>query len=187
MIQSCAEPIPFGTLVEYWFGELTEDAEQRVEAHFFGCRHCSEQLEGLASLGRGVRSAFARGAISAVISAPFLEQMKEHGMRVRDYPVSPGGRVHCTISAADDAVIGRLKASLSGATRIDLVRMNEQGELLFRLQDIPFDPVAGEVLLCPSAAALRRMPAHTNILQLLAVEPEGERSIAEYVFIHAPS
>ena len=65
--------------------------------------------------------------------------------------------------------------------------MNEEGEIRFRLPDIPFDPTASEVLFCPAAVALRKMPAHTVRLRLLAVEPDGERPIADYVFIHAPS
>lgn len=187
MIRPCAEPVPFGTLIEYWFGELTADTEQRVEEHFLGCPDCSGQLEALAQLSQGVRAAFERGAIHAVISASFLEQMKQHDMRVREYPVSSGGSVHCTIAADDDAVVARLKASLSGIARVDLVGMNEEGEIRFRLPDIPFDSRADEVLFCPSAAALKKLPAHTDRVRLLAVEPEGEHPIGDYTFIHAPS
>lgn len=186
MIPPCAAPIPFGTLVEYWLGELEADAEQRVEEHFLGCTSCSALLEALAELHQGVRAAFERGAIGAVISVPFLETMKEHGMKLREYPVAPGGSVHCTIAATDDAVIGRLRAPLAGLGRVDLVALDEAGAKLFRLDDVPFDPATNEVLFCPAAAALKQMPAHTERLRLLAVEDEGERAIADYTFFHAP-
>jgi len=182
----CVEPIPYDALVEYWFGELSADAEQRIEEHILGCPHCAEQLGGLAELRSGIRSVFRRGTIRAVISAQLLEKMKEQGLRVREYRVPPGGSVHCTIGSADDAVVGRLQASLAGVTRVDLVRLNEQGDVRFRLRDIPFDHVASEVLFCPSAAALKKMPAHTDRVRLLAVDKEGERPIGDYTFIHTP-
>jgi hypothetical protein len=183
----CPVPIPFGTLVEYWLGELTADAEQRVEEHFLDCTSCSALLEALAALHQGIRAAFEKGAIHAVISVPFLATMKERGMRLREYPVAPDESVHCTITAADHAVIGRLKAPLAGLGRVDLVGMDEAGVLVFRLDDVPFEPARGEVLFCPAAAALKQMPAHTERLRLLAIEKDGERAIADYTFFHTPS
>lgn len=183
---ACTAPIPFAALVEYWFGELAQDDEQRIDEHLLDCAHCSERLGELAQLGAGISSAFRRGAVRTVISAPFLEKMKKEGLRVREYRVSPGGSIRCTISAGDDAVVGRLQAPLEGATRIDLVRLTEQGEVGVRLFDIPFDPLAGEVLFCPSAAQLKHQPAHTDIVRLLTVDEAGERSIADYTFIHTP-
>lgn len=186
MIQSCAEPIPFGTLIEYWLGELGEKDEARIEEHFLGCAQCSAALDALVALGEGVRTAFENGAVQAVLSAAFVTTMKEHGMRVREYPVAPGGSVYCTIGKDDDAVIGRLKAPLAGLGRVDVVGTDEAGRLLFRLDDVPYDPATGEVLISPPAAALKQMPAHTERVQLLAVEPQGEREIAHYTFFHAP-
>lgn len=183
----CAEPIPFATLIEYWFGELSAEAEARIEEHFLACAQCSAELETLALLGQGVRAAFEKGAIHAVISAPFLATMKERGMRLREYPVAPGESVHCTIDKDDDAVVGRLKAPLGGLGRVDVVGTDEAGTLLFRFDDVPYDPATGEVLFCPPAAALKQMPAHTERVRLLAVGPEGERAIADYTFFHAPS
>ena len=186
MILPCAAPIPFGTFVEYWFGELAADVEQRVEEHFLGCDRCSALLETLSELHNGVRAAFERGAIAAIISPSLLETMKEHGMMVREYRVPPGGSVRCTIAATDDAVIGRLQAPLTGVGRVDLV-ISHDGTKLFRLDDVPFDPASGEVLICPAAAALKVMPAHTERVLLLAIEDDGEHVIADYTFIHAPA
>ena len=52
--------------------------------------------------------------------------------------------------------------------------------------DLPFDPAAGEVLFLPSAAALRKMPAHTMRVRLVAVDEAGERPLGEYTFAHTP-
>lgn len=183
----CDAPIDFVTLIEYWFGELSRDDETQVEEHFLGCAHCTERLEELAELASGIRAAFRRGIVRAVISKSLLDKMKNEGLRLREYQVSPGGSVRCTISATDDVVVGRLQVPRSDAARVDLVRLNERGEIGFHLRDIPFDPTAGEVLFCPSAAALKKMPAHTDRIQLLAVDESGEHLIADYTFVHTPS
>jgi hypothetical protein len=78
-----------------------------------------------------------------------------------------------------------LQASLEDTIRVDLVRLSKQGE--GRLPDIPFEPAAGEVLFCPPAASLRKSPAYTETIRLLAVDATGERPIADYTFIHTPS
>jgi len=183
----CAEPLAFPELVDYWLGELPPDREQRFEEHLLGCDHCAAQLEQLAGLAKGIRSVFRKGALRTVISARFLDAMKQKGLRLREYPVSPGGSVRCTIGSADDAVIGRLKLPDVGISRLDLVSLDEQNNVRFRLRDIPFDEASGEVLVCPSAVVLKQMPAHTDIVRLLAVDNSGERQIAEYTFIHTPS
>jgi hypothetical protein len=55
------------------------------------------------------------------------------------------------------------------------------------VEDVPFDPDAGEVLYLPSAAELKKLPAHMSRLQLVAVDESGERSLGEYTFAHTPS
>lgn len=176
----------FATLIEYWFGELAPGDEQGIEEHLFDCAHCSERLGELAELGAGISSAFRSGALRAVISAPLLERMKAEGLRLREYRIAPGSSVRCTINADDDAVVGRLEAPLSDVARLDLAVLNERGEVRSRLQDIPFDPVAGEVLFCPSAARLKKLPAHTDVVRLIAVDETGERPLADYTFVHTP-
>jgi hypothetical protein len=181
----CTAPIPFAALVEYWFGDLGQGDEERIEEHLLGCAQCSDRLDDLAELGAGISSAFRSGAVWAVISPALLQKMKEEGLRLREYPVAPGGSVNCTISAADDAVISRLEASLEGVTRLDVVHLNDQGEV--RLFDIPFEPTAREVLFCPSAVRLKKKSAHTHIVRLLAVDQAGERPLGHYTFFHTPS
>ncbi len=182
---TCSAPMPFYALVDYWFGELATNEEDRVEEHLLGCADCSRRLDGLVTLGAGIRSAFGNGAVGAVISLGFLEEMKQEGLRLREYPVAPGGSVNCTISASDDAVVSRLMVDLAGASRVDVALLSELGAS--RLTDIPFDPTAGEVLFCPPAASLKQAPAFVQRIRLLAVDEAGERAIADYTFMHTPS
>ena len=105
----CAKPIEFEALVAYWLGELPAAAEAPIEEHIFGCAYCTRRLEDLAALALGVRAAVRNGAMQAVITQPFLDQMKRQGMRIREYCLAPGERVACTILADDDAVVGRMR------------------------------------------------------------------------------
>lgn len=181
---ACSAPIPFDALVDYWFGELAALDEERVEGHLLDCAECSRRLDGLVTLGAGIRTVFRDGAVGAVISLALLEEMKQQGWRLREYAVAPGGSVNCTISATDDAVVSRLQVSLAGATRVDLLLLHEPGA--GRVSDIPFDPAAGEVLFCPPAASLKQAPAFVQVMRLIAVDEAGERALADYTFLHTP-
>ena len=187
MTNSCREPLSLTTLLAYWLGELDDDAERHVEEHFFACAHCSGNLAELVALADTIRSTFESGLLTAVISAAFLERMKHRGMKVREYPVSPGGRVNCTIGASDDAVISRLKAPLADVARLDVLRIDADGKIRAHYVDVPFDAAAGEVLVCPSAAILKTMPAFLDAMRLIAVDSGGERVLGDYVFDHTPS
>lgn len=184
--ESCAAPVAFPVLVEYWFGELEPAREETLEEHFFACAHCTRRLDELAALGAGVRAAFVSGTVRAVVTAAFMEKLKREGMRVREYRLAPGGAVDCTIGAADDFVISRLSVPLGGVTRLDLVEDIDGGRLRVALRDLPFDPAAGEVLFCPSPSALKKMPAHVGRVRLVAVDEAGERMLGEYTFNHTP-
>ena len=169
------------TLVDYWFGDLPPDKEAAFEEHLFGCVECTEKLQELVALGAAVRNAWRAGAVRAVISHALFDAMKKEGLRLREYPMVPGGSVNCTIAASDDFVVSRLAAPLAGVRRVDLV--TDAG----RFEDVPFDAASGEVLMCPAPAPLKRRGAFTHRVRLMAVEGTGERLLGEYTFEHAPS
>jgi putative zinc finger protein len=172
---------PFATLVDYWFGELAPSEEAVFEEHLFGCTECTAKLEELEALGAAVRAAWREGAVRAVISHALFEAMKKEGLRLREYPLAPGGSVNCTIAKADDFVVSRLSAPLEGVRRVDLVTTAG------RFEDVPFDAEAGEVLVCPAPAELKRKGAYMHRIRLIAVEDAGERVLGEYTFLHTPS
>jgi len=171
----------FATLVDYWFGDLPREEEEKFEEHLFGCDECAEKLADLVALGGAVQAAWREGAVRAVISHALFDAMKDQGLRLREYALSPGGSVQCTIAATDDFVVSRLSAPLGGVRRVDLV--TDAG----RLSDVPFDAAAGEVLMCPAPAALKRRGKFTQHVSLVAVEEAGERVLGEYTFEHSPS
>lgn len=180
--------ISLETLIAYWLGELPSAEEAPLEEHLFACAACSARLEELAALAAGIRATVREGRVAAVISVAFLETLKRQGLRIREYRVAPGGRVDCTLRADEDAVVSRMQAPLAGVKRVDALRRIEVGGEVVesRLEDVPFDPAAGEVLNLPSAAGLRKMPAHLHRVRLVAVDEAGERALGEYTFAHTP-
>jgi hypothetical protein len=182
----CTSPIAFASLVDYWLGERADEREQALEDHFFACGHCTERLEELARLGAGVRAAFRSGAVHAVVSAPFLDKLKREGVRVREYRLAPGESVNCTVGA-DEFVISRLSADLAGVKRLDVFEDIDDGKLRLAMHDVPFDAAAGEVLVCPPPALLRKLPAHVGRVRLVAVDEAGSRTLGEYTFNHSPT
>ena len=181
----CASPLDLAALVGYWLGEAGEHAAA-LEEHLFSCAACTARLEGLAALGEGVRAAFRSGAVGAVVSAAFVEKLRGEGLRLREYRVRPGESVSCTIAAGDDFVVSRLAADLSGVKRLDLFNGVDGGAMRLAMQDVPFDPATGELLVLPPAAALKKMPAHVHRIRLEAVDEAGRRTLGEYTFNHAP-
>lgn len=178
--------VDFAVLVDYWFGEVEPRDEEAVEDHLFACDECSARLEDLVSLGAGIRSAFRSGELRAVLPRDFVERLKSEGVRLREYRVAAGGSVNCTLTGEDDFVVSRLQVPLAGVQRLDLVYLGPDGEAQATFEDIPFDAAAGEVLVLPSAAALRAMPAHTARMRLVAVGTEGAKPLGDYTFNHTP-
>lgn len=176
----------FEALVAWWLGELPEAEASAVEEHFFACARCTRTLEHLAALGAGVRAAVHDGRVGLVVSARFVEAMKQAGMRLREYQLDAGGSVNCTIHLDDDAVVSRIRAPLTGVKRLDMVRVGGAVGPEVRVADVPFDADAGEVLFIPPAAALKAMPAFTMRMRLIAVGDAGEAPIGEYTFNHSP-
>jgi hypothetical protein len=179
---ACPAPIGDAELVAYWLGDLDERAETRVEEHVLGCATCAAELEALVRLGEDVRDAFARGAVSAVVGAALVQRLRAAGCRLREYRVPANGSVHCTIAPDDDLVVARLQASLKGVTRLDLVDIGPDG-LEWRLEDVPFDAAAGEVLVTPRADLLRLAGDHLHRMRL--VDASSQRMIGEYAFLHS--
>ena len=58
-----------------------------------------------------------------------------------------------------DAVVGCMRLPLAGVKRVDALQSLDLGDgrvQQWRLEDVPFDPDAREVLTLPSAAELRK-------------------------------
>ena len=184
-MSSCPTPLADDLVLDWWTGALGVAEARRVERHLLSCGTCAARAQLLAAVAEGVSGLVREGRLPAVLSPIVVERLRHEGRRIREYRLAPGGTVQCSVAPDDDVVLARLRADLSGASRVDLVRRTDDGPEQ-RLADLPFDPASGELIFAPPADVLRAMPAHVERMRLYAVEPAGERLLGEYTFDHSP-
>jgi len=185
MTVKCQNPVDAAVLADYWLAVLPESEEAAVEDHLFQCDCCGERLRDVITLSEGLRQLAHEGSLRMVVTETFLKRAEEEGRTVRQYTASPGGKVECTVTAADDFLIGRLAADLSGVERIDLCVCDAAGIEQLRLSDIPVNPEAGSVILQESITFAKAAPSNKMIFRLVTVDTSGsERELGEYTFNH---
>jgi hypothetical protein len=182
---TCLNPIDAAILADYWLAALHQSEEEAVEKHLFTCDECGARLREVISLAEAIRNLARRGSLLMVVSDTFVKRVAEEGLHVREYTPPIGGSVACTVTAADDLLIGRLTADLSGAKRVDLRFCDELGTERLRLADIPFHSEAGSVVLQQSITYAKAAPSETLIVRLVGFDDAGgERLLGEYTFNH---
>jgi anti-sigma factor RsiW len=180
-------PLALDTLVAYWLGETDADTTLAIDEHLLGCDACGARLDEVIALGDGVRRAFDAGRVRAFVGAAFVERLAARGAKVREYRLRPGDAVACSVAADDDVLVTRLDVPLAGVTRLDAIVRSSLAAQDERIADIPFDAARGQVLMLPRMAEVRRAPAHTFEVALVAVDGEADRVVARYTFEHAPT
>jgi anti-sigma factor RsiW len=182
-----ADHLAIDALLDYWLGDADAAATDAVDEHLMRCDACGEALDGLIALGDCVREALRDGALAVVTGRAFVDRLAARGLRVREYRVPRNGSVNCAVAPEDELLVSRLEVPLQGVQRLDaLMQDSTAPDVQHRLHDIAFDPQAGEVFHLPKLAELRRLPAHTAQVTLLAVEPGGTREVGRYTFHHRP-
>lgn len=183
----CPTPLAPAILEDYWLADLSPSEEEAVEQHLLACDECSGRLREVIGLAEGIRAVAMGGTLRVVVTDAFLDRLVQEGLHVREYRVTPGGGVACTVTAEDDLVVGRFVAPLGGVERVDLAQYDAEGRELQRFRDLPFDPAAGEILFTARTDVLRTLPATVQRYRLIAVEAGGEHVLAEYTFAHTSS
>lgn len=174
-------------LIDYWLGDVPPSAMNAIEEHLFACSSCSQRLSELAALGDGIRALARHGRLHSVLTPEFVETLKAHGAKIREYRMQPGDSVNCSIAPDDDLAIAHLEAPLEGVSRLDLVFEFAQGGLpQQRLEDVVFSPAKGEIVLAPRAEDLRQLGNTVQRVRLLSVSDAGDRLLGEYLFRHSP-
>ncbi len=172
-------------LLAWWLEELDADEEAALDEHLFACPLCARRLHAIVTLGDAIRRATLHGEFGFVVPDAFVARMKRAGLTLREYHLDPGGSVNCTIAPGDDFVVANLTVPLAGVQRLDVL-IDDTTFGKARLSDVPFDPNVGGLTVIPSTAMLRAMRNNAQHLQLVAVEPTGERLLGEYTFNHSP-
>jgi hypothetical protein len=185
---SCLNPIDTAVLTDYWLAAVSDSEEEALELHLLECDQCGARLRDVIALAEGVRKLAREGSLRMVVSDSFLKRVAEEGLRIREYALPAGGGVQCTVTAEDDFLVARLAANLAGATRVDLCLWDELGVERQRLEDIPVQSGARNVLYQESITLAKAMPDNKMIARLVTVDDAGrERLLAEYTFNHTRS
>ena len=173
------------TLLDYWLHDSDAATTDAVDEHLMVCDECGRRLDEIVALGDAVRAAFRAGVVAAVTSGSFVQQLAAEGLKLRVYRLALNGSVNCTVAPEDDFLVSRLEVPTSSVTRIDLLaESSTEPGVQRRVEDIPFDPDAGEVVVIENIARLRAQPAHTTQVTLLTVECSGSRELGRYTFHH---
>lgn len=182
---SCPSPLDPVVLSDYWLGVLPQAEESVVEEHLLGCDVCGDRLRDVIAMAEALRRLAQQGLLRLVVSDTFVQQAKAEGRRVREYDVTPGGSVACTVGADDDLLVARLAVDARQASRVDVVVCDGEGREMGRRRDIPLSGNADTVLLQESMTFAKASPTMTMVVRLLAVEQGGaERLMGEYTFNH---
>ena len=170
--------------IEYWLNELDDAESAALEEHLFECAACHAFLERLAALRDSIRDLYKAGHIATIVPAEFVRKIKDAGMTVREYRLAPQGSVYCTVAPQDDFVVGHLETPLEGVSRLDAILEEVDMSSSRRLTDIPFNAAEGEVVLLPATHELRPIERLTLRVHVIAIDPEGERTLGVYTFNH---
>jgi len=186
---ACATPIPLVDLIAYHAGELAEGDSERIEAHYFGCASCSERLETLSRLDRGVRALVHGGGLMAGSTAAMVQHARTQGIVVREYRTDPGEHVQCTAGPDDQLLITRY-GGLRGITSVDLhfrgAIVGSDQTLEMQMPDLPVDQATGDLVLIAPARLNRSFPALEIEVRLTVQGPNGPRPEGPYHYHHRP-
>jgi anti-sigma factor RsiW len=144
MTESCAHPIPWATLVDYWAGDLDEAETAAIDEHIFGCAVCSATSARVAAVTEAVRE-----ALPPVVSRARVDKLRASGLRVRENAFLPGVRSEVDFTSDTDLLIHRLEGlALADAARVDVSITSEStGQEISALDAVPFDAATGTVLV----------------------------------------
>jgi len=174
-------------LLDYWLDDSAPAAVEAIDEHLMQCDACGSALDELIALGEGVRAAFRSGAVAAMATGAFLERVVGDGVRVREYRLPHNGSVNCTVAPDDELLVAHLETPLQGVERLDaVVTLSFEPDVQHRLDDVPFDAQAGEVLWMPKFGLVRNAPAHTAEVTLLSVDAGVAHELGRYTFRHRP-
>jgi hypothetical protein len=186
MTAKCAKPLDWSDLAEYWL-EAPEPAEfDRIEEHLLGCDRCGDRLRWLASVDNGIVRLAAAGAVEMVVTPSFLARAAEDGLHAREYRLSPGESVQCTVTRSDDLLVARLAGDFHGLERLDVVA-EQEGLPPQRIEDVPFDPEAGELIVSQAMPQVRALGHTRHQIRLVGFGGGAERLVGAYTFNHSPT
>lgn len=175
----CASPILHETLVALWTGELSEEEARPLEEHLFECDACAEVSRRL-----GLLVTELRAHLPVVLSHAHRARLAAAGMRVRNTEVQPGIDARVFFAPDLDLLVHVLRADLAGIERVDLEFVTAEGPPLLAVQDVPFDPGSGEVLLACQRHFQAIFPTFDPFIQMIAHKGDTRWQVGRYLVHH---
>jgi hypothetical protein len=177
--------IELARLCDWSLGLLPEEAAAEVEAHLFECDECTRTATFLLEAAARVPELVRQGHVHHVTTMALVRRMREDGLEIRHYEVSPGETVACSASVSQAYGTTRLEADLTGIESLTLEVKLEDGTVLDRVEDVPFDAREGAVLLAYTGDEIRSFPTMVLCMRLEAVDGAGRaRELASYRLSH---
>lgn len=162
--------VPLEAWDDYFAGALDDDAAERLESLLMSCDGCAADAERASAVAGGLTQ-----IIPPVITGDQLAALQAaHAVNVN--PMAPGE--HRRAGFPDDGylLVHRFGGMNLGAVeRVDVLLCDTQGNLLLRLDDVPFDRDAGEVLVACQRHFQTAYPAECSF----TIEAWRARDVAE--------
>lgn len=163
-----------------WVEGLEEaDQSEALDLHLLECAACAGQAERMQQL-----VARLRGSLPAVLTEERHRALLAARSHVPATHVRPGQVGSLSLSDADAVGLWVMHCDLTGVARVDLEARGESGQLLFALNDVPFDQQRGQVLLACQLHYRAIPDAGRMHATLSARGSDGSRALGEYVLDH---
>jgi hypothetical protein len=183
---TCAAPITFEALLDYWTGDLPEGRGEEIEEHVFACEGCAGRLRELEQVATSIRRLAATGKLRAAVAPSLVDVLARRGLRIRTYRGRAGETIPCGAAPEDELLVARLPVDLAGVARVDLVVCDERWAERERLADVPVDRRRSEVLIAERVDQPELRTPTVLRFRLLSVDPMGERELASFALAHDP-
>jgi len=173
---SCARPLSWEVLVDWWAADLEEATASDVEEHLFGCELCSTVARRVAATAEALRT-----MVPPVVRPERLADLFRRGVRIWENPIAPGQTSEFHFPKNADLavhVLGGLAFEPGASVEVTL-RTLSSGAVLGHVEDAPFDAQRGAVYL-----ACQRDYAQLDHDLVAEVRIGKDRPPARYTILH---
>jgi len=173
---SCASPLSWETLVDWWAGDLDEAAAASVEEHVFGCDVCSVVAGRVAATAEALRT-----MVPPVLAPDRLAGLARAGIRILENPIAPGQTSDFHFPRNVDLAVHVLGGLLlRSGVRVEVtLRSLSTGHVLGHVEDAPYDAKRGAVYL-----ACQRDYAQLDHDLVAEVRVGKGQPAAQYTILH---
>lgn len=179
MSTTCARPLSWAQLVDYWAGDAPPDQQEAFDEHLMGCAACSAESTRVASITETMR-----GMLPPIITDELLPILRARGTRVLENPMQPGERKEVLFPNEVDVLIHRLGGlPLAEAASVRFVLLEDGTDrLLVELHDVPFERAKGCVLVA-CQKHFRGFP-EDNVAEIRVRDASGSETVHRFTILH---